>query len=121
MFTLIEGLPPYAVGVVASGTITAGDYKDVLEPALNKALAEWKGVNLLFVLQADIKDFTLGAWVQDIRVNTRYFLKWNKLAMVDHHSVLTKITSAFDVIAPGEARSFTQAQLEEAKAWVSLP
>ncbi len=121
MFVLMEGLPPYAVGIVAQGKITAGDYKQVLEPALKKALAEWKGVNLLFVLQTDMKRFTLGAWLQDVRVNAQYFLKWNKLAMVDHGSVLTKLTKAFDYVFPGEARSFSAVQLEEAKQWVSAP
>ncbi len=121
MFTLIPELPSYAVGIIAQGEITADDYKNVLEPALKNVLAEWKGVNLLFVLETDVKNFTAGAWLQDIKINTQYFLKWNKLAMVDHNSILEKITTLFDFIAPGEVRTFSAAQLEEAKEWVSTP
>ena len=121
MFTLIPELPPFAVGIVAKDEVTAEDFKDVLEPAIEKALAQWKGINLLFVLETGLKNFTIGAWIQDVRINTRFFLKWNKLALVDHNPVLEKIAEAFDLIAPGEARTFSAAELEEAKRWISEP
>ena len=121
MFTLISGLPPYTVGIIARGDVTADDYKEVLEPALKKVSAEWKGINLLFVLETSVKNFTAGAWLQDVKINMQYFLKWNKLAMVDHSPVLEAITTAFDFIAPGEVRTFHNPQLEEAKKWVSSP
>lgn len=118
---LMSGLPPYAVGVVARDKVTAQDFKDVLEPALKKVTAEWRGINLLLVLETDVKNFTLGAWVEDLKTNAKYFFKWNKLAMVDHSKVVEKVTSAFDLIAPGEARTFPSAQLAEAKEWISTP
>lgn len=121
MFTLIPGLPAYAVGILAKGNITADDYKKTLEPALKEATGEWKGINLLLVLQTELKNFSAGAWLQDIKINTAYFLKWNKLAVVDHSKALKKITAAFDLIAPGEVRTFTADQLEEAKDWISTP
>lgn len=121
MFSLIAGLPSYAVGITARNHITSADYKDVLEPALQKAASEWKGINMLFVLQTDLKNFSPGAWLQDIKINAAYFLKWNKLAVVDHNEALKKLTAVFNLIAPGEVKTFTAEQLEEAKEWVSTP
>lgn len=121
MFTLINGLPPYAVGIVASGHVTADDFKTVLVPALEKTTEEWKGINLMLVMQTELKNFSLGAWLQDIKTNLAYFAKWNKLAVVANDNVLETITKAFSVIAPGEAKTFSDVQLEEAREWISSP
>lgn len=121
MFSLISGLPSYAVGITATGDITSDDYTDVLQPALQKAASEWKGINMLFVLQTDLKNFSPGAWLQDLKINAAYFFKWNKLAVVDHYDALKKLTAVFNLVAPGEAKTFTAEQVEEAKEWVSTP
>lgn len=122
MFTLIPNLPPYTIGVTATGEITKDDYTTVLEPALQKLVdAEWKGINLLLVMKTEMKNFTPAAWLEDIKVNINYFLKWNKLAIVTEAAVMEKITTVFGVIVPGEAKAFPMDELKEAKAWVSEP
>lgn len=121
MFSLIPGLAPFAVGVTARGKITKKDYTDVLTPELKKVLAEWKGINMLLVMETGMKNFTLGAWVEDIKVNASYFFKWNKLAIVTDGDTLDKITAAFGVIVPGETKAFSLKEVEEAKAWVNTP
>lgn len=121
MFTLIPGLPDYAVGVVARGRITEGDYKKVLTPALKNIAAEWRGINFLLVMETGLENFSAAAWLQDIKINLAYFLKWNKLAVVTHGAVMEKVTRAFGLIAPGEVRSFAPERLDEAKAWISAP
>lgn len=121
MFTLIPDLPEYTVGVVARGKITEDDYKKVLTPALKNVSAAWKGINLLLVMETGLENFSAGAWLQDIKINLAYFLKWNKLAVVTDGAVMEKVTTAFGLIAPGEVRSFAPGRLDEAKSWVSTP
>lgn len=71
-FTLIEDWRPFAMGIIAQGEIKGQDYKSVLEPKHKKVLVEWKGINLLLVIQADMKDFNLDAWgrMQKSTLNT---------------------------------------------------
>ncbi len=122
MFTLIPNLPPYAVGVIATKKITKEDYTAVLNPALQKLVdADWKGINMLLVMKADMKDYTAGAWLEDVKVNVKYFLKWNKLAIVTDEETMEKITATFNVVVPGEAKAFAMSELEAAKEWVSEP
>lgn len=121
MFTLIPGLAPFTVGVTARGKIIKKDYTDVLLPALKKVSAEWKGINMLLVMETDMKNFTLNAWLEDIKVNANYFFKWNKMAIVTDGSVLDKITAVFGTIVPGEAKAFSLDEVEQAKEWVNTP
>ncbi len=121
MFEAITGLPPFAVGVTAQGEVTAEDYETVLLPALKKATEEWKGVNLLLVMQTGLKDFTAAAWMEDAKTNIGYFLKWNKMAIVTDEKKLKKITRLFGFIIPGEAKTFSTNEIEAAKAWISVP
>ncbi|HVF81846.1 MAG TPA: STAS/SEC14 domain-containing protein [Flavisolibacter sp.] len=48
-------------------------------------------------------------------------MKWNKVAMVSNKESLDAMTKFFDFIVPGEAKTFSLEQLEEAKEWVSEP
>lgn len=121
MFTLIDGLPPYAVGVTARERITKDDYEETLLPALKKAAAEWKGINFIFVMETDFSSFSLGAWLQDIKVNVQYFLKWNKVAVVSEKDGLDLVTRVFFLLSPGETKIFSLADLEVAKEWIATP
>lgn len=121
MFTLIEELPPYSVGVIASGQITGVDYKTILLPALKTASAELKGLNFLFIMETDFTKFSLGDWLSDIKINARYFGKWNKVAVVSENDGLDVLTKVFGLIASGATRTFTLAELAAAKNWVSAP
>ena len=50
MIEPLEGLPAGVIGFRAVGTIEASDYRDVLDPAIDAAVAEHERIDLVFVM-----------------------------------------------------------------------
>ena len=121
MLTLISNLPPFAVGVTAQGEITKKDFETVMIPALEKASKECPAINFMMVFETSVKNFTVGAWLQDVKVNVGFFLKWNKIAIVCNENFLQKISTISNVIIPGEVKNFELHQLQAAEEWISAP
>ena len=119
MLQLIEGLPDHVVGVRAINAVTEDDYKKVLLPALEELNKRKGKLNLLIVLETDVSNYTIGAWINDIKAGLKYFSKWHRVAIVSDQKFIQKFTDAFSIIAPGDYKGFTIAELSIAKLWVA--
>ncbi|MBC7552892.1 MAG: STAS/SEC14 domain-containing protein [Taibaiella sp.] len=120
---MIEQLKDVAADVVgfrATGQITKEDFDNVLLPAVN-ALAERKGdIKYMLILDTDISNLTPGAWFDDIKMGLMHLLKWRKMAIVTDQPGVNKMTDMAAHILPGEVKSYTIAETEEAKKWLAL-
>lgn len=119
MIQLMNDVPANVAGFRALGEVDADDYKKVLVPALDALVAKQEKINFLLVLDTSLKDFSIGALLQDLGVGLKHFTKWHKMAIVSESDGINKFTDAFSYIAPGEAKGYTHAQLEKAIEWVS--
>jgi hypothetical protein len=59
----ISDLPDSVLGFKASGELTGDDYRGVLVPAVEAALAKKEKVRLLYVLGDEVTGFSAGAGV----------------------------------------------------------
>jgi hypothetical protein len=118
MLEEIKGLPPHVVGIRATENITKEHYEQVFIPAIRRVAKEYKEINLLFLLETDLEDFSGGAYVKDIITGFEQFGKWNRVAIVTDQKWVEKATDMFSVIAPGEYMGFEIAEIEKAKQWV---
>lgn len=119
MITKIENAPANTVAFRATGAVTQSDYDNVVIPAIDQLVKQQGAINFLLVVDTDIADFTLGAWLKDLGVGLKHFTKWNKMAIVSHSKGVIKFTDFFSYIAPGEAKGFTHDEFPEAMQWVS--
>ncbi len=119
MITRLEDLPDGVVGLRASGEVTADDYRDVMVPALDEALARG-GVRLLYVLDEDTK-FSPGALFADAKVAVRHLKGWERLAVVSDADWLENSVKAFGWMMPGEVQVFDDDDIDEATAWLTRP
>ncbi|HVX01373.1 MAG TPA: STAS/SEC14 domain-containing protein [Candidatus Babeliaceae bacterium] len=119
MLQQITDLPPTVVGFRATGKVTSQDYETVLLPAVDKQVKETDKLNYLFVLDTDISDFNIGALMDDAKAGIKYYGKWHKIAIVSDQNGVNKFTDIFGHLLPGQTRSFTLSQLDEAKKWVA--
>lgn len=103
------------------GEVTKKDFEEVLIPAVKAVSKEWKGINLLLVLETKLTNFTEGAWRKDIMTNLRYYWKWNKIGLVTKNTIIEKTFSAFDLLIPGEVKIFSSDELNAAIVWISEP
>jgi hypothetical protein len=119
MITLLEDLPDGVVGLRASGEVTAEDYRDVMVPALDEALARG-GVRLLYVLDEHTK-FSPGALFADAKVAVRHLKGWERLAVVSDADWLENSVKAFGWMMPGEVKVFDDDDIDQATAWLTRP
>lgn len=121
MIERIETMPADTLGLRASGKLTVEDYREVLEPALEEAVAAGS-VRLVFVL-TEFDGVAPGAWIEDLKTGLGAWVRdheaWRRMALVTDVEWVAKAMRAFAWMAPGEVRTFTLDELEEAKAWVA--
>jgi len=119
MIEPLEGLPAGVIGYRAVGTIEASDYRDVLDPAIDAAVAEHDRINLVFVMGDEFDHYSLGAMLQDAKLVSVPHEAWGRAAFVTNHDVLAGIATAFGGLVPAEFRVFPLAQQDEAVSWVA--
>lgn len=119
MIKLIKGLPDDVIGVEAVGKVEADDYRDVLEPAVAKALQLHDKLRFLYVMGEAYDGFTPGAMWQDTKIGLGDRKAWERIAVVSDHRALDDSLKLFAWMLPAEVRTYTSDQLEDAKAWLS--
>ncbi len=119
MIYIIPNLPDHVLGVRATGEVTKEDVEQVLIPAIDGLVARKNGIHYLLVLDTNVRNWDLGAWVSDVKMGLKYLGKWHKIAVVSEEQSVKTLTGLFDIVVPGESRGYTHAQLQEAMDWVS--
>jgi SpoIIAA-like len=119
MIRLIEGLPANVVGFEAVGELEATDYKAVLDPAIDAALAAHDKIRFLYVLGNEFDGYSGGAMWEDAKVGISHWSKWEKIALVTDHTAYVDGIKAFSWMMPGEVKVFSTANLDEARTWVA--
>ena len=119
MIQPLHGLPDGVIGLRASDEVTADDYRDVMVPVLEAALARG-GVRLLYVLDEHTK-FSPGALFADARFGAGHLKGWERLAVVSDADWLENMIKGFGWMMPGEVKVFDDDEIDEATAWLSTP
>jgi len=118
MLELLKDIPSTAVGVKATGDVRKEDYKKILLPALKELYARNGRVSLLLLIETKLKNYTMGAWIEDAKTGLRYFAKWHKVAIVSAHKGIKRFTNTFGLLVPGQYKGFMTEDLDRAKDWI---
>lgn len=121
MIDILTDLPPHVIGFRATGKVSKQDYEEVLMPAVDNQAKLFKKINFLLLIDTDISNYTLGAWMDDALIGLKHFSHWHKVAIVSHYDSIKKITDIFGHLVPGIYKGFRISELEEAKKWVGEP
>jgi SpoIIAA-like len=119
MLELLKDISSNAVGVKATGNIRKEDYKNVLLPALKELYVRNGKVSLLLLIETQLKNYSLGAWIEDAKTGLRYFSKWHRVAIVSAHKGIKTFTDTFGLLVPGQYKGFMKEDLAKAKDWIS--
>lgn len=119
MLSIITDLPNHVVGIKATGEVNKNDFETVLIPALDDLVKRTGEINYLLQLDTEVKNFTIGAWMDDAKVGLKHFTKWHKIAIVTAEKGVEKFSDIFGIAVPGESKGFAMNELEEAKKWVA--
>src|SRR5262249_27866019 len=117
MIKELDGLPAGVIGFEAGGKIAAEDYRDVVLPALEEA-AKTGDVRFLIVMR-DFDGITGGAIWEDLKVGFELLRSWKGIALVTDIPWMSHRTDLFGGMTPGEAKTFSLVQRDEAIRWLS--
>lgn len=119
MIELIPALPSNVVGLVAKGEVTAADYHERIEPAVEQALAEHDKIRFLYVLGAEFTGFSGGAMWEDGKLGLGHVGKWERIAVVAREAWVRHAVNAFGYLIPGEVKVFDLADEADAAEWIT--
>ncbi len=119
MIEILQDLPPGVLGFRPVGTVTAEDYRSVLDPALEEAVSRYGKADLVLVIDDEFDRYTIGAILEDAKLLRRPLAFWDRAAFVTDRDVLTGIAVAFGGLVPGEFKVFPLSKRDEAIAWVA--
>ncbi|HXW59552.1 MAG TPA: STAS/SEC14 domain-containing protein [Solirubrobacteraceae bacterium] len=121
MIEPIERMPTGVIGLRASGRLTVGDYRDVLEPVLRREFESGE-LRLLFEL-SDWDGLEPGAWIEDMKTGlgtwVRDYMAWRRFALVTDVDWVANATRMFAWVAPGEVMVYGLDELQDAERWVA--
>jgi hypothetical protein len=119
MIRLIDGLPDNVIGFEAVGEVRAGDYKSVLDPAVEAALESQGRIRLLYVLGDDFEGYSGGAMWEDGKVGIAHWSRYEKIALVTDNKHYEEGVKAFAWMMPCEMKVYAVADQNAAEAWVA--
>jgi SpoIIAA-like len=119
MIELIDGLPDDTVGIRLVGKIEADDYKRILIPALETARDAHAKVNILCVIDSGFGGYSGGAAWDDAKYGFGNLTGWGRMALVSDRDWVHHVSGIGKLFLGGRLRTFPEAELDHAKAWVS--
>jgi hypothetical protein len=117
MIKMLSDVPAGVVGFEVSGKIQAEDYRDVVVPAVEHA-AESGEVRFLIVFP-DFEGMSGGAVWEDLKLGVQHIRAWKRIALVTDVDWMSHLTALFGWMTPGETKSFSLGQRDEAMQWVA--
>jgi SpoIIAA-like len=120
---MIEFLPRshrHVVGIKIGGKLTATDYEQILIPKLNDLLAQYRAINVLFVMDETFSGWTLDAAWDDAAYALKHRANFGRIAVVGGPAWVRWCMAASAFLMVGEMRAFPAEQLEAAWRWVDV-
>lgn len=119
MIEIIHGLPSNVAAFNATGKVTEDDYINTIDPLVAKIEKEFGRINYLLVIHTSLKNYSIGAWIKDALLGLKYFMKWNRIAIVAEKKSIKDFTNFFGNLIPAKTKGFLMEDIDAAKQWVS--
>ena len=119
MLTIINDLPDNVLGVSGEGKITGKDYETVLIPAIAEKFKTNKKLRMLYHLGVGFTGFDLSAMLDDAKMGMKHLSAWDRIALVSDHEMINTFAKFFGHMLSCELRIFKNAEMGEAKKWIS--
>ncbi len=119
MIEQLNDTPNTIAAFRASGEVTREDFESVVIPVVNQVVKKTGRLDYLMVIDTPLKNFTIGAWWEDVLMGLKKITKWRRAAIVTDSNAINKFTDIFSVLVPGEFKGFKHEELDDAVHWVA--
>lgn len=120
MFEVLPESHGQTIGIRVTGTLTDDDYKSVLIPVIEKALAEEGKLRVLLLFE-DFEGWDLQAAWDDTVFGMTHRTDFERLALVGAPSYVEWGMRLFVPLMSGSIRNFSAEDLKTAWRWVESP
>jgi hypothetical protein len=114
MFEPLEDLPEGVIGFSAVSEIHADDYRNVLQPALDRGESCESSSSSPASMGS-----SAGATWQDLKMGVEHLTNWKRIALVTDVEWMIHLTTLFGWMTPGELRHFPLSDRDDAVAWAA--
>ena len=119
MIRQIKGLADNIAAFRVTGDVTKENYDGVVLPVVAGIKSTHDHFNFLLVIDTDLKNYTIGAWIEDFLLSLKNITRFNKMALVSDSGFVDKLTHLVNKFAPGEYKSFLLKDEAAAIKWIS--
>lgn len=106
------------IEITITGTVTAEDYRNVLVPAIEKALAEQEHLLALVRIDKGFERYTLEAMAADTRLGLKHWNGFDRVAVVSDTKWVNTAVKAASIFMPCPVAVFALGQEDEARRWL---
>jgi hypothetical protein len=121
MVELLTDLPPHVAAYKALGAISKEEYETVVMARVDEVAAVYGRINFLVQLETGMENYSIGAFIDYIKVSFEHFSKWNRMAIVSDQQWVRRAYDTLSYLVHGEIRTYELKELDNAKEWVSGP
>lgn len=118
MIELLES-PANVVAVRVVGKLVVDDYRTVLEPAVERQVADHGELRAVIVVGDEFDSMAGGALWEDTKFGLSHWGKWRKCAVVSDKDWVGHGVKAFGWLMPGEVKVFEADDLDDAIEWAA--
>ena len=119
MLATLPDAPANVLAFRAVGSVHADDYRTVLDPAIDRVIADGGTVNLALVFGDDFDGYSFGALWQDARLESKPATSWGRIALITDHTAVAEIIHAIAFLLPCELQIFRTSAKDKAMTWAS--
>ena len=118
MIELLES-PDNVIALRAVGKLTKDDYQTVLDPAVERLVADHGELRVVIVVGDDFDGMTPGGSWEDTKFGLGHWSKWKRCAVVTDRDWVGNGARMFGWMLPGDVKVFEEDDLDDAIEWAA--
>ena len=119
MIEQIGDLPDNVLGFSAKGVVTKADYETIIIPAVEAKFSKYAKVKFLYHIGDGFTKFETGALWDDAKIGFKHLTSWDRIAVVTDVDWIRTAVRIFAFLLHGPVRVFQNAEIAEARSWIS--
>jgi hypothetical protein len=121
MVELIKDFPEHVAAYKAQGAVSKEEYEEVVMKRVDDVARQFGKINFLVRLETDMDNYSIGAFLDYLKISFKHFSKWNRMAIISDEKWVRTGYELLSPIVHGVIKGYKLSEFEEAKSWVSAP
>jgi len=119
MLEIIDGMPDSVIAVRGVGKVSGDDYREVLDPAIERATSHGRKVRFYLELGDGFEGYEPSAMLADASVGMGHLTSFERVAVVTDTDWIRHAIHLLGPLIPADVRVFSIAEVDTARAWVT--